>query len=67
MNQGDQHVKDRVRIRVTRGAALVARALVFHEAVAERLGINATDLKCLELAVGEDDDHPDPPGRAQRT
>ena len=34
---------------------LVARALVFHEAVAERLGINATDLKCLELAVGEDD------------
>jgi DNA-binding MarR family transcriptional regulator len=34
---------------------LVARALVFHEAVAERLGINATDLKCLELAVGEED------------
>ena len=34
---------------------LVARALVFHEGVAERLGINATDLKCLELAVGEDD------------
>ena len=34
---------------------LVARALVFHEAVAERLGINATDLKCLELAVGEDE------------
>ena len=32
---------------------VVARALVFHEAVAERLGINATDLKCLELAVGE--------------
>ena len=32
---------------------LVARALVFHEGVAERLGINATDLKCLELAVGE--------------
>lgn len=37
---------------------LVARALVFHEAVAERLGINATDLKCLELAVGEDDISP---------
>ena len=34
---------------------LVARALVFHEAAAERLGINATDLKCLELAVGEDE------------
>ena len=34
---------------------LVARALVFHEAVAERLGVNATDLKCLELAVGEDE------------
>ena len=32
---------------------LVARALVFHEAVAERLGVNATDLKCLELAAGE--------------
>lgn len=37
---------------------LVARALVFHEAVAERLGINATDLKCLELAMGEDDISP---------
>ena len=34
---------------------LVARALVFHESAAERLGINATDLKCLELAVGEDE------------
>ena len=34
---------------------LVARAVVFHEAVSERIGINATDLKCLELAVGEDD------------
>jgi len=34
---------------------LVARALVYHEAVAERLGVNATDLKCLELAAGEDE------------
>jgi hypothetical protein len=33
---------------------LMARTLVFHEAVAERLGINATDLKCLELAAGEE-------------
>jgi DNA-binding MarR family transcriptional regulator len=33
---------------------LMARALVFHEAVAERLGINATDLKCLELAADEE-------------
>jgi DNA-binding MarR family transcriptional regulator len=32
----------------------MARTLVFHEAVAERLGINATDLKCLELAAGEE-------------
>jgi DNA-binding MarR family transcriptional regulator len=27
---------------------------VFHEAVAVRLGINATDLRCLELAAGEE-------------
>jgi DNA-binding MarR family transcriptional regulator len=32
---------------------MLALGLVFHEAVAVRLGINATDLKCLELAAGE--------------
>jgi DNA-binding MarR family transcriptional regulator len=33
---------------------MLALGLVFHEAVAVRLGINATDLKCLELAGGEE-------------
>jgi DNA-binding MarR family transcriptional regulator len=33
---------------------MLALGLVFHEAVAVRLGINATDLKCLELAAGEE-------------
>ena len=33
---------------------LLALGYVFHEAVAVRLGINATDLKCLELAAGEE-------------
>lgn len=33
---------------------LLALGLVFHEALAVRLGINATDLKCLELAAGEE-------------
>jgi DNA-binding MarR family transcriptional regulator len=37
---------------------VLARGVVFHEAVAEQLGINATDLKCLELAVGERDISP---------
>lgn len=32
---------------------MLAMGLVFHEAAAVRLGINATDLKCLELAAGE--------------
>ncbi len=33
---------------------LLTQAVVLHEAIAERLGVNATDLKCLELASGED-------------
>lgn len=33
---------------------VLALGLVFHEAAAVRLGINATDLKCLELAAGEE-------------
>jgi DNA-binding MarR family transcriptional regulator len=33
---------------------MLALGLVFHEALAVRLGINATDLKCLELAAGEE-------------
>ncbi|HEX6475089.1 MAG TPA: MarR family transcriptional regulator [Candidatus Limnocylindria bacterium] len=33
---------------------LLALGYVFHEAVAVRLGINATDLKCLALAAGEE-------------
>jgi DNA-binding MarR family transcriptional regulator len=28
---------------------------MFHQAVAEKLGLNATDLKCLDLARGEKD------------
>jgi DNA-binding MarR family transcriptional regulator len=30
---------------------LAARVLLFHQAVAQQLGLNATDLKCLELAA----------------
>lgn len=37
------------------GRQLGGRALMFHQAVAERLGLNATDLKCLDLARGEKD------------
>jgi DNA-binding MarR family transcriptional regulator len=29
-----------------------ARVVMFHQVVAERLGLNATDLKCLDLARG---------------
>jgi len=32
---------------------LLARWVLFHEAAAERLGLNATDLTCLELLRGE--------------
>jgi DNA-binding MarR family transcriptional regulator len=42
------------------GRALHARAMLFSEAVAERLGLNPTDLKCLNLALSED---PVTPGR----
>ncbi len=42
------------------GRALHARAMLFYEAVAERLGLNPTDLKCLNLALSED---PVTPGR----
>lgn len=37
------------------GRQLGAHALLFHQAVAERLGLNATDLKCLDLARAEKD------------
>jgi DNA-binding MarR family transcriptional regulator len=37
------------------GRQLGAHALLFHQAVAERLGLNATDLKCLDLARHEQD------------
>jgi DNA-binding MarR family transcriptional regulator len=36
------------------GRALHARAMLFYEAVAERLGLNPTDLKLLNLALSED-------------
>jgi DNA-binding MarR family transcriptional regulator len=35
------------------GRRLSAYTLMFHQAMAERLGLNATDLKCLDLARGE--------------
>jgi DNA-binding MarR family transcriptional regulator len=37
-----------------RWRAILARALVFHDAAAARLGLNPTDLKCLEIAAGEE-------------
>jgi DNA-binding MarR family transcriptional regulator len=37
------------------GRQISARALMFHQAVADRLGLNATDLKCLDLARVEQD------------
>jgi DNA-binding MarR family transcriptional regulator len=37
------------------GRQLSARTLLFHHAVAERLGLNPTDLKCLDLARAESD------------
>ena len=35
------------------GRQLSASTLLFHQAVAERLGLNGTDLKCLDLARNE--------------
>src|SRR5579884_4016890 len=35
------------------GRELSAFTLLFHQAVAQRLGLNVTDLKCLDLARGE--------------
>ncbi|HLY32248.1 MAG TPA: MarR family transcriptional regulator [Ktedonobacterales bacterium] len=35
------------------GRQLSAYTLMFHQAVAQRLGLNMTDLKCLDLARGE--------------
>lgn len=35
------------------GPQLSAYTLLFHQAVAQRLGLNVTDLKCLDLARGE--------------
>jgi len=34
----------------TLGRELSARTIMFHQAVAERLGLNATDHKCLDMA-----------------
>ena len=36
------------------GREMSARSVMYLQAVAERLGINATDLKCLDLAVRSD-------------
>lgn len=35
------------------GRRLSARILLYHQAVADKLGINATDLKCIDLARNE--------------
>jgi len=35
------------------GRQVSAYTLLFHQAVAQRLGLNVTDLKCLDLARGE--------------
>jgi DNA-binding MarR family transcriptional regulator len=35
------------------GRQLSAYTLLFHQAVAQRLGLNVTDLKCLDLVRGE--------------
>jgi DNA-binding MarR family transcriptional regulator len=32
---------------------LLPRAVLYHEAIADRFGVNPTDLKCLELLAGE--------------
>lgn len=32
-----------------------ASVLMYHQTVADNLGLNATDLKCLELVLGEED------------
>jgi DNA-binding MarR family transcriptional regulator len=37
------------------GRQLSARTLLFHQAIAERLGLHPTDLKCLDLARAESD------------
>lgn len=37
------------------GRRLGAHALLFHQAIAEQLGLNATDLKCLDVARDERD------------
>ena len=34
----------------TLGRELSARTIIFHQAIAERLGLNATDHKCLDIA-----------------
>lgn len=51
--------KDSARAQLERelaeqlGRRLSARTLLFHQAVAEKLGLNPTDLKCLDLARTE--------------
>lgn len=51
--------KDAARVELERqineqlGRRLSARTVLFHEAVAGRLGLNSTDLKCLDLARAE--------------
>lgn len=52
--------KDAARMELERqlseqlGRRLSARTVLFHEAVAGKLGLNPTDLKCLDLARAED-------------
>jgi DNA-binding MarR family transcriptional regulator len=43
------------RITEQLGRRLSARTLLFHQAIADRLGLNPTDLKCLDLARAERD------------
>jgi DNA-binding MarR family transcriptional regulator len=43
------------RIAEQLGRRLSARTLLFHQAIADRLGLNPTDLKCLDLTRAEKD------------
>jgi DNA-binding MarR family transcriptional regulator len=51
LSSPDENIKKLLNEQL--GRQLSAYTLLFHQAVAERLGLNSTDLKCLDLARWE--------------
>lgn len=52
MSDSQDNIPRLIQKLVFAGREYAGRSLMFHQAVADRMGVNATDFKCLDLARG---------------